>query len=141
MHHEYKYSIALAHHWMTFHEAMMFALPQSMPPILLIPFIGKSHIMSMWVGMIITQMAGILGHAGWQMPFTPSWMPTFKPQFHDYHHIDFYKNYSAVYTFTDKMFGTYATAPLADKAEVAARLVTEKAHDYATQAIQGVVKA
>ena len=64
-HHEFKYSMALAHHYMEFHEALVFALPQALPPLLLIPFFGRMHLMSMWCGMFVTQMGAILGHAGW----------------------------------------------------------------------------
>ena len=64
IHHEFKYTVALGHHWMHYGEAVMFALPQSLPPLLLIPFIGKSHLISMWLAMYITNWSGILAHCG-----------------------------------------------------------------------------
>jgi len=50
-----------------YHEALVFALPQALPPILLMPFFGRMHLMSMWAGMFFTQMGAIFGHAGWYL--------------------------------------------------------------------------
>lgn len=110
-HHEFKYSIALAHHFMEFKEALVFALPQALPPLLLWGLTGqKMHITSMWVGVFFTQTAAILGHAGWQVPFLPSWLPFFQPSYHDFHHVDYSVNFGAIYPLTDVLFGTYLNA-------------------------------
>jgi len=82
-HHEYKFTIALAHHYMEFHEAFMFAFPQALPPLMLIPFWGRPHIVSMWMGMFFTQLSGILGHAGYNFFKLPHWLPFFRPAYHD----------------------------------------------------------
>lgn len=134
-HHEFKYSIALAHHYMTFKEACLFSIPQALPPVLLIPFFGRMHLMSMWMGMVFTQVNAILGHAGWNFISLPDWFPFLRAGFHDFHHVDYSVNFAANYEFTDKLFGTWIRAPIASDAEVAARLVSEKAHDYVTHAI------
>jgi len=88
-HHEFKYSLALAHHYMEYHEALLFALPQALPPMLLLPFFGRMHIVSMWAGMFFTQFGAILGHAGWNFLQLPSWMPFFRPGYHDYRMLPF----------------------------------------------------
>lgn len=130
LHHDWKLSIALAHHYMTFHEALVFALPQALPPLLLIPFIGKSHLVSMWVAFYFTQFCGMVGHAGYHMPL-PSWFPFLKASFHDFHHVDFDCNYAANYEFTDALYGTLVRAPLASAAEIA-KHAGQRVHDYTT---------
>eukprot|EP00510_Aplanochytrium_minuta_P000195 CAMPEP_0184019188 /NCGR_PEP_ID=MMETSP0954-20121128/8603_1 /TAXON_ID=627963 /ORGANISM="Aplanochytrium sp, Strain PBS07" /LENGTH=268 /DNA_ID=CAMNT_0026300807 /DNA_START=242 /DNA_END=1048 /DNA_ORIENTATION=+ len=107
-HHEFKYSMALAHHYMEFHEACVFALPQALPPIILWMLTGKKmHITSMWAGVFFTQVNAILGHAGWRIPILPRWVPTFQPDYHDFHHVDYSVNFGAIYPLTDMLFGTY----------------------------------
>ena len=119
---------------MEFHEALIFALPQALPPILLMPFFGRMHLMSMWMGMFFTQTGAILGHAGWHLFQIPDWLPFFRPSYHDLHHVDYSVNYGANFEFTDRLFGTFIRAPLASEAEIAARKVAEKAYDYAKHA-------
>lgn len=129
-HHEFKYSMALAHHYMTYKEALLFALPQALPPLMLIPFFGKMHVLSMWCGMLFTQTSAILGHAGWNFIKLPEWMPFFRAAYHDFHHIDYSVNFGANFEFTDAVFGTLMRAPLADSVEIASRAVKDKAYDY-----------
>lgn len=110
-HHEFKYSIAFAHHWMTFKEALVFALPQAVPPMLLGLLTGqKTHILSMWLGFSFTQLNAIVGHAGYQIPFIPRWFPLMQASYHDWHHIDYSSNFGAIYPIVDWMFGTYLKA-------------------------------
>jgi len=134
-HHEFKYSMAMAHHYMEFHEALMFALPQALPPMMLIPFFGRMHVLSMWCGMFFTQLGAILGHAGWNFVPLPEWMPFFRPGYHDLHHVDYSVNFGANFEFTDKLFGTFVRAPLASAKEVVQRLAHDKNYDYVRQAI------
>jgi len=134
-HHEFKYSMAMAHHYMEYHEALLFALPQALPPIMLMPFFGRMHVLSMWLGMFFTQFGAILGHAGWNFVTLPSWFPFFRPQYHDFHHVDYSVNFGANFEFTDKLFGTFTRAPLANVADAIKRLASEKPYDYAKQAI------
>lgn len=134
-HHEFKYSMAMAHHYMEFHEALMFALPQALPPLMLIPFFGRMHLASMWLGMFFTQFGAILGHCGYNFYTPPSWLPFFRPAYHDFHHVDYSVNFGANFEFTDKLFGTFMRAPLAETAEAIKRLATDKAYDYTKQAI------
>ncbi|KAH9251797.1 hypothetical protein BASA81_010240 [Batrachochytrium salamandrivorans] len=129
-HHEWKYSMALAHHYMTFKEALLFAGPQALPPLMLIPFMGKSHLVSMWVAFYFTQLCGMVGHAGYHLPL-PSWFPFFKASYHDYHHVDFDCNYAANYEFTDALYGTLVRAPLASAAEIA-KHAGQRVHCYVT---------
>lgn len=107
-HHEFKYTIALAHHFMEFKEACVFALPQALPPLMLWAATGrKMHITSMWAGVFFTQTAAILGHAGWRVPFIPEWLPFFQASYHDFHHVDYSVNFGAIFPLTDIAFGTY----------------------------------
>ena len=65
-----------AHHWMEFREALLFALPQALPPIMIWALTGtKMHVLSMWVAFCFTQLNAIVGHAGWRLPFIPTWLP------------------------------------------------------------------
>ena len=136
-HHEFKYSMAMAHHYMEYHEALMFALPQALPPMMLMPFFGRMHILSMWFGMFFTQFGAIVGHSGYNFlgPLLPDWFPFFRAAYHDFHHVDYSVNFGANFEFTDKLFGTFMRAPLANVEEAVKRLGTDKAYDYARQAI------
>jgi len=109
-HHQFKYTIACAHHWMTFKEAVLFMLPQGLPPLLLGLLTGKKmHVLSVWFAMFFTQLNVIPGHAGYQLP-VPEWFPAFRAEYHDYHHVDYKVNFGAIYPFTDWIFGTYYKA-------------------------------
>jgi sterol desaturase/sphingolipid hydroxylase (fatty acid hydroxylase superfamily) len=115
MHHEFRYSIAVAHHWMTYKEALLFALPQAVPPVILgalsrLAGGNQMHVLSMWSAFVFTQLSVIVGHAGWQIPGLPKWLPVLQPEYHDFHHVDYKKNFGAIYTLTDKVFGTYIKA-------------------------------
>lgn len=113
MHHEFKYTIAMTHHWATFSEALLFFFPQVLPPLIYWGVTGtKAHITSLWVGMLFTQLNGTLGHAGYRLPFFPSWLPSFQASYHDYHHVDYKANYAANFPITDMIFGTYYNAPM-----------------------------
>ena len=67
----------------------------------------------MWI--LIAQTWGILGHCGYYIPIkglNPSccfykYFPTLRPEYHDAHHYLFHKNFGLMYTFTDRVFGTY----------------------------------
>ena len=108
MHHEFKYTIAYAHHWMTYKEALIFMFPQVAPPLIMWAITGrKTHILSMWIAFVFTQINGTLGHAGWRIPGLPRWFPFFQPAYHDHHHVDYSGNFAAVYPLTDMVFGTY----------------------------------
>ena len=86
-HHEFKYSLALVHHYMSYRESVLFALPQALPPLLLWGLTGhRQHLLSMWLAFSFTQLAAILGHAGWKVPL-PDWLPFLKPSYHDLHHV------------------------------------------------------
>ena len=113
IHHEFKYSIALAHHWMDIKEAALFALPQALPPIVYWGLTGrKIHLLSMWSAFCFTQLNAILGHAGYSIPLLPRWFPCFQASFHDHHHVDYTVNFAAIFPLTDRLFGTYLAAPL-----------------------------
>lgn len=109
MHHEFKYTIAFAHHWMTFKEAVIMMFPQVLPPFFLTLLRGgkKTHILSMWIAFCFTQLNGIIGHAGWRLPGVPTWFPFLQPSYHDHHHVDYSGNFAAIYPLTDILFGTY----------------------------------
>jgi sterol desaturase/sphingolipid hydroxylase (fatty acid hydroxylase superfamily) len=113
IHHEFKYSIAMAHHYMELVEAVIFALPQALPPLFLWAATGqRMHIISMWLGVFYTQTSAILGHAGYRIPFIPSWLPILQASYHDLHHVDYKVNFGAIYPLTDMLFGTYVNAKL-----------------------------
>lgn len=86
------------------------------------------HVMSMWCAFFFTQMAAILGHAGWQVPW-PEWVPLMKPNYHDAHHVDYSVNFGAIYEFTDAMFGTLLRAPIANAKDLAEH-AKDKVFDY-----------
>ena len=113
IHHEFKYSIALAHHWMDLKESVLFALPQALPPLVYWGVSGrKVHLLSMWAAFCFTQLNAILGHAGYHVPGLPRWVPFFQAAFHDHHHVDYSVNFAAMFPLTDRLFGTYLRAPL-----------------------------
>jgi len=109
VHHEWIYSISLAHHYMTWDEALIFMLPPVVPPLLL-----GSHIMVMWVFMFWVQLNAILGHSAFCVPWLNKfkWLPFLQPSYHDLHHLRFNVNYGAMYPLTDKIFGTYRYEPI-----------------------------
>lgn len=106
MHHEFRYSIALAHHWMTFREALLFAFPQALPPLVAFLLGRRVHIFSMWAAFFFTQLNAILGHAGWSFGLPPSF-GFLQASYHDFHHVDHRVNYGAIFPLTDMIFGTY----------------------------------
>lgn len=118
LHHDFKFSVAIAHHYMSFKEAMLFALPQALPPFAVSAMSmllsgRKAHLISMWIAFYLTQINVIIGHAGYQVPFLPRWFPTFQPAYHDYHHVDYKANFGALYPLTDWVFGSYVKAAVA----------------------------
>lgn len=123
---------------MEFHEALLFAGPQALPPLMLIPFFGRMHILSMWCGMFFTQFGAILGHAGWNFASLPEWLPFFRPAFHDFHHVDYSVNFGANFEFTDKVFGTFMRAPLAGLTEIAHKATQGKVYDYVMHSAKAV---
>jgi len=103
MHHEWIYTIALAHHYMDPLEAALFMIPPVLPPMLL-----GSHIVIVWCTMWWVQINAILGHSAFCVPFLAHLrLPFLDGRHHDLHHLRFNVNYSAVYDFTDKIWGTH----------------------------------
>jgi len=49
--------------------------------------------------------------------------------------VDYSVNFGANFEFTDKLFGTFARAPIAQETEIAARKMAEKAYDYVKHAV------
>lgn len=111
MHHEWIYTIALAHHYMDPLEATIFMLPPILPPILL-----GSHITVVWAMVILTQLGGILGHSAFMIPILSNkymkWVPFINSEYHDLHHLRFNVNYGAVWPVVDMIFGTYREEPI-----------------------------
>ena len=52
------------------------------------------------------QLSNVIGHSGYLIPGMPPWFPILNPKYHDNHHYFVNVNYAAMYTFTDRMFGT-----------------------------------
>ena len=111
MHHEWIYTIALAHHYMDPLEAAIFMLPPIIPPMLL-----GSHITIVWAMVILTQLGGILGHSAFMIPVLSNkytkWIPFINSEYHDLHHLRFNVNYGAVWPVVDRIFGTYREEPI-----------------------------
>ena len=112
MHHEYIYTIALAHHYMDPLEATIFMLPPIIPPILM-----GSHITVVWAMVLLTQFGGIMGHSAFLLPIFgtsrwTTWIPFLNSQYHDLHHLRFNVNYGAVWPIVDMLFGTYREEPI-----------------------------
>ncbi len=111
MHHEWIYTIALAHHYMDHTEALIFMLPPIIPPMLM-----GSHITIVWAMVLLTQLGGILGHSAFMIPIISSkytkWIPFINSEYHDLHHLRFNVNYGAVWPVVDMIFGTYRQEPI-----------------------------
>ena len=108
MHHEWIYTIALAHHYMSWEEALMFTLPPIIPPLLCGAHISTVYVMVLW-----TNLNGVMGHSAYCIPFLNSMrLPFLNPAYHDLHHLRFNVNYGAVYSFTDIMWGTFREEPI-----------------------------
>merc|ERR1711957_62939 len=71
---------------------------------------SKMHVLSMWIAFCFTQLNAIVGHAGWRLPFIPSWLPVLQASYHDFHHVDYSGNFGAIFPFVDQLFGTYLPA-------------------------------
>lgn len=102
-HHEYKFTFAVVHHYLHDVETVLFLIPPILPPVIL-----NSHIVIMWLWMIIAQLNGILGHSGYYLPM-PFYklQPSLRSEYHDTHHYLYNKNFGLMYIFIEKMFGTY----------------------------------
>ena len=112
-HHDFKYSLALAQHCMSYTEAVVLMLPTLVPPFVYWALFGKkAHVLTLWVGTFFSQFSTTLGHAGYNLPIFPEWLPFFQAQYHDYHHIDYTANFGAFFPFIEKLFGTYVKAGL-----------------------------
>lgn len=101
-HHEYHYTFAAVKHYLYNFEAFCFLLPPTIPPLLF-----NSHIMVMWLWIIIAQFAGTLGHCGYSIPLL-NYLPTFTTEYHDKHHILNNKNFGLLYVWLEKLLGTYS---------------------------------
>ena len=44
---------------------------------------------------------------GRDIPFS-KFLPTLTPEYHDIHHYEYNKNYGLMYTWIEKLFGTYS---------------------------------
>jgi len=107
-HHEWVYSIGMAHHYMEMAEAALFMIPPVLPPFLL-----GSHLCIVWCTMWFVQINAILGHSAFCIPFLAHLrLPLLDGRHHDLHHLRFNVNYSAMYDFTDKMWGTCRYEPI-----------------------------
>ena len=109
MHHEWIYSISLAHHYMSMEEALLFMIPPVLPPMLF-----GTHIAVMWLYMFWVQLNAILGHSAYMVPVLNKlkWLPFLQPAYHDLHHLRFNVNYGATYPLTDMIYGTYRYEPI-----------------------------
>lgn len=107
LHHTYKEPFALTNHYVDYYELLIFFIPPIIPPIIL-----NSHIVVVWLSIIILNWNGILIHSGYNFNLIKIEYKNYKFKFpcikeHDYHHKYFNYNFGATFPFMDQIMGTY----------------------------------
>ncbi len=72
------------------------------------PILLKSHVITMWIWIVVRLLEGVDGHSGYDFWFSPFRYFPFRPgaNVHDYHHSHNIGNYGSFFTFWDKLCGT-----------------------------------
>lgn len=99
IHHHHTETFALVNHFMHPIELLSFTILMLIPPILL-----HSHIVILWITMILINWNGIIIHSGYNF-LDKKKSPCVLE--HDAHHEFFKCNYGVMFLFMDKIFGTY----------------------------------
>eukprot|EP00002_Diphylleia_rotans_P024498 TRINITY_DN483_c0_g1_i1.p1 TRINITY_DN483_c0_g1~~TRINITY_DN483_c0_g1_i1.p1 ORF type:complete len:273 (+),score=59.14 TRINITY_DN483_c0_g1_i1:54-872(+) len=70
--------------------------------------IFNTHIVTMWIWVVLRQIQSMEVHCGYDFPISPShWLPLYGgAAHHDEHHHHFTGNYASFYTHCDRIFGT-----------------------------------
>ena len=103
-HHSYKFnSFSIVNHCLHPIEILLFIIPPIIPPIIL-----GSHLIIVWLYMIITNSLGSYIHSGYQFPFLEKIIMV-KSKDHDIHHIKPKYNFGTglFNSFVDRIFNTY----------------------------------
>lgn len=100
-HRDYTYTFAAIHHFFDDFEGIVLALAGIFPVI-----IFHVHFYSYLAWLAIVQLSAIIGHSGYQIPGMSETFPIMNPRYHDGHHKFVGANYGAIFTWTDRMFGT-----------------------------------
>ena len=103
IHHTYSEPYSLTNHYIHPIELIIFFIPAILPGIIL-----NTHISIMWMTAILLNWNGIFIHSGYDFSknkYLDYIMPSVKE--HDLHHRLYICNFSANFTFMDKLFGTY----------------------------------
>ena len=103
-HHNYKYnSFSIVNHFLHPLEIIIFIIPPALPPI-----IFGTHLMIVWIYVLVTNTLGIYNHSGYNFPLLNNIL-LFNSRDHDTHHVKPKKNFSTglFNSFIDRLFGTY----------------------------------
>ncbi|XP_015746298.1 methylsterol monooxygenase 1-like [Python bivittatus] len=67
-----------------------------------------NHVILLWAGIICRLIQSIDAHSGYDIPLNPlNLLPFYAgARFHDFHHMNLNGNYSSIFTWWDKLFGT-----------------------------------
>ena len=104
-HHRITASFALAGNYMHPIEFLVISGLVLLGPVLL-----GSHVVTLYAFIIFRQWEAAEGHCGLQFRWNPMHLIPFYdgPAFHEFHHWKFTGNYAAVFSYMDKMFGTFS---------------------------------
>lgn len=107
LHHKYKEPFALTNHYVDYYELLIFFIPPMIPPIIL-----NSHIVVVWLSIILLNWNGILIHSGYNFKILCFKYKNYIFEFpcikeHDYHHKYFNYNFGSTFPFMDQIMGTY----------------------------------
>ena len=100
-HRDYTYTFAAVHHFFDDFESAALAFGGILPAMIM-----HVHLYTYLAWLFIVQISAIIGHSGYRIPGMRDDFPIFNPRYHDGHHKYVRANYGAIYTWTDKLFGT-----------------------------------
>ena len=95
IHHEWQAPIAMT----AVYAHPLEHLVANLGPVLAGPMVCGSHIVTLWIWLVIALFSTASGHSGYHLPFMPS------PEAHDFHHLKFTNNFGAT-GFLDWLHGT-----------------------------------
>eukprot|EP01012_Entosiphon_sulcatum_P044648 TRINITY_DN59435_c0_g1_i1.p1 TRINITY_DN59435_c0_g1~~TRINITY_DN59435_c0_g1_i1.p1 ORF type:complete len:269 (-),score=44.90 TRINITY_DN59435_c0_g1_i1:83-889(-) len=102
-HHEHHYPFGLTAEYASHSETLVLGLGTMMGPL-----IFKAHWVTMVIWMLVRDCETLDAHSGYDLPWSfHNWVPFWGGAlYHDFHHSNFNGNYSATFTWWDKLCGT-----------------------------------
>ena len=102
VHHRVRNTCAINGNYMHWIEFTATASLMLLGPILL-----DAHLYVVYIWVVIRQMEGVDGHAGYDIPWNPlHWLPVYEgPVYHDFHHAKFKGNYAGSLPYLDRYMG------------------------------------